>query len=116
LLTEARMQRRQTAIAAVETTLRLIDPNQKRAAIRPVVKRTKAPRFSTGEFTRTLMSLMRGAPGPMIVQDLVGAVAQAHGLDVSTWTAMRTLIANSRAAMSKPREGIIREEVGGVYQ
>jgi hypothetical protein len=29
---------------------------------------------------------------------------------------MKTLVANTRAALAKPREGVIRDMVGGVYQ
>jgi hypothetical protein len=37
-------------------------------------------------------------------------------LDVSTTKAMGTLAANTRAALSKPRDGIVRDEVGGIYR
>jgi uncharacterized protein YigA (DUF484 family) len=114
--TEARIQRLRTEIGAVDVTLRLFDPGQKPATIKPRVKRAKSSRFKAGEFSRSLLGLIREADRPLTVRDLAEAVAAAHGLDTSSPKAMRTLIANTRSAMSKPREGIVREDVGGVYQ
>ena len=113
---ESRVQRIQAEIAAVDTTLRLFDPNQRPATIRPVVKRSKPSRFRQGELTRTILGLLRESPTPMSVRELAAAIAVSHGLDVSTRAAMETLLNNVRAAISKRREGVAREEVDGVYR
>jgi hypothetical protein len=113
--TERRVAQLQASIAAVDATLILFDPEQRPATIKPVRKRSSPQRFRTGEFTRTLLGLIREASGPMTVRDLAAAVAAAHGLDTGK-VAMKTLVANTRAALAKPREGVIRDMVGGVYQ
>ena len=61
--TKTRVQRLQAEIAAVDTTLRLFDPEQRPDTIRPVVRRTKPGRFRTGEFTWTLLGLIREGQG-----------------------------------------------------
>jgi hypothetical protein len=50
------------------------------------------------------------------VPDLAHAVARAHRLYVSTKAAFNKLMANTRAFLSQPREGVVREAVDGVYR
>ena len=114
--TEARSQTLQSEIAAVDITLRLFDPSQKPATIKPRIKRTKAARFRPGEFSRSLLGIIREAREPMTVRELTHAVAQVHGLDVTSKEAFNKLMANTRETVSKPREGVVRETVDGVYR
>jgi hypothetical protein len=51
---EARVHRCQTEMGAVDVTLRLFDPDQRPATIKPVARRAKPPRFWTGEFSRSV--------------------------------------------------------------
>ena len=52
----------------------------------------------------------------MTVREIAEGVAQAHGLDMSSKAIMNKLGENVRAALFKPREGVVREEVDGVYR
>lgn len=113
--TEARSQTLQSEIAAVDITLRLFDPSQKPATIKPRIKRTKAARFRPGEFSPSLLGILRDAQGRMTVRELTHAVAQIHGLDVTSKDAFNKLMANTRETVSKPREDIARETVNGSY-
>ncbi len=100
----------------MDTTLRLVDPDQCLATIRPAVKPSKSARFQAGELTRTIPpKTAQESLAPITVRELAAGVAKAHGLGVSTKAAMEQLLNNVRTAVSKPRDGVIREEVGGTY-
>lgn len=113
---EALAARLQTEIAAVDITLRVFDPEQRPATIKARVKRRTPTRFRTGELTRTLLETLREASQPMTVREIARAVAAAQGLDVSTRKAMTTLVANTRAALSRPHHGLVREGAEGGYR
>lgn len=113
---EGRLAKLHAEIAAVDITLRVFDPEQKPATIRAKVKRKQSTRFRVGEMSRTLLSILRVAQQPLSIREMAAAVAAAHGIDVSTKKALGVLVANTRAVLSRPHEGVVREGVEGEYR
>jgi hypothetical protein len=107
LLAEKRLADLRTDMESVDRTLLLFDPTQKPATIKPRLKRQGQPRFRTGEMTRSILTILREAAGPLTVREIALLIAKQHGLACDTPAAMRPLVANVRSALAWPRDGVV---------
>jgi hypothetical protein len=81
--------------------------------LRPRVKRTAKQRvFRTGELTRITLSVLRKAERPMTVREIAAEVAAKCRLDMSTIPVANVGVANVRAALARPYEGLWAEKRG----
>ena len=94
-------------LASVDRTLRIFDPTVVPATIKPRLKRKHPPRFRAGEMTRSLLTVLRLASKPMTVREIAVQVGREHGLDMDDRKALDPMVANVRAALSRPRDGIV---------
>jgi hypothetical protein len=80
------IERLRGEIAALDTTIRIFDPSQVPARIRPVVKvkHRVIPKLRHGEFGRMVLTLLRGAADPLSVGEIVEQLAAVHSLDICT--------------------------------
>jgi hypothetical protein len=93
-------------------TIRLIDPTIAPKAIKPRVKSTAPQRFRTGELTRATLTVLRKADRPLSVREIAAEVATECHLDMSTIGAANVVVANVRAALARPLEGLMCEKRG----
>jgi hypothetical protein len=81
--------------------------------LRPRVKRTAKQRvFRTGELTRITLSVLRKAERPMTVREIAAEVAAKCRLDMSTIPVANVAVANVRAVLARPHEGLWAEKRG----
>jgi hypothetical protein len=110
---EKRLAQLQAEPAALDTTLRLFDPSAKPATIKPRVKRSaKHQVFKNGKPTRLTLSVLRKAERPMTVREIAAVTAAECGLDMGTIPAANVVIANVRAALTRPHEGLLAVKRG----
>jgi hypothetical protein len=109
---ENRVARLRADLASLDVTIRLFDPSITPTAIRPRVKRTAQQRFRMGELTRTTLSVLRKAGRPLTVREIADLVAAECHLDMSTIPAAKVVVANVRAALARPHEGLVCEKRG----
>ena len=94
-------------LASVDRTLRIFDPTVVPATIKPRLKRKHPPRFRSGEMTRSLLATLRQAGEPMTVREIAVQVGRELGLDMEDRKALDPMVSNVRAALSRPRDGIV---------
>lgn len=109
---EKRLQRLRADLDSLDATIRLFDPSIAPKAIKPRVKRSGKQQFRTGELTRTTLSVLRKADQPLNVREIAERVGTECGLDMSTIEAANVVIANVRAALARPHEGLMCEKRG----
>jgi hypothetical protein len=109
---EKRIARLRADLDSLDATIRLFDPSIAPKAIRPRVKRTAPQRFRTGELTRATLSALRKAERPLSVREIADVVAAECHMDMSTIPAANVVVANVRAALARPHEGLMCEKRG----
>ena len=112
LLAEREAARIRAALGSIDTTIRLFDPDAKPATIKPRVKRATSARFRPGEMTRAVWTVLRKAQEPLTVREIAERLAEAAGLDMGTTKAANLVVANVRAALARPHEGLSCEKNG----
>lgn len=109
---EKRLDRLRADLDSLDATIRLFDPTIAPKAIKPRVKRTSTQQFRSGELTRATLSVLRMADRPLSVREIAAEVAAECHLDMSTIAAANVVIANVRAALARPHEGLMAEKRG----
>ena len=109
---EKRLDRLRADLDSLDATIRLFDPTIAPKAIKPRVKRTAPQRFRTGELTRATLTVLRKADRPLSVREIAAEVATECHLDMSTIPAANIVVANVRAALARPHEGLMCEKRG----
>jgi hypothetical protein len=109
---EKRIARLHADLASLDATIRLFDPTIAPKAIKPRVKRTAPQRFRTGELTRATLTVLRKADRPLSVREIAAEVAAECHMDMTTIPASKVVIANVRAALARPHEGLMCEKRG----
>ena len=111
--TEKHLAGLRSALEALDLTIGLFDPSIAPKAIRPKLKRiAKDGQFKAGELTRTVLGVLRRANRPLTVREIAGEVAAICGLDMSTIAAANVVVANTRAALSRPHDGLMSKKEG----
>ena len=96
----------------IDNTIRLFDPNAKPELVKPRTKRRQSSRFGPGEMTRAVWTVLRKADAPLTVREIAERMAEATGLDMATTKAANQVVANVRAALARPHEGLSCEKNG----
>lgn len=107
---EKRLDQLRAELASLDATIRLFDPSIAPKATKPKVKRT----------TRRSYSGQASLPGrcwgqaekPLTVREVAERVSAERHLDMSTIEAANVVIANARAALARPHEGLLAEKRG----
>lgn len=100
-------------LESLDITIRLFDPSVAPKTIKPKQKRpSKAQLFRAGELTRTVLSILRQSEKPMTVREVASAVGTQCSLDMSTIAAANVVVANVRAALARPHDGLRCEKRG----
>lgn len=109
----ARSDEVERGIAALDGTLRLLDPDYRPAALKPVLQRKKSKLFPRGSFSRRLGEVLREAPGPMSARDMAPLVATAAKIPVLDDRILRTIAREiGRALRAMRRKGLVASERG----
>jgi|HubBroStandDraft_1064217.scaffolds.fasta_scaffold00843_5 predicted RNase H-like nuclease (RuvC/YqgF family) len=103
---EREISRLRTQIASLDATIRIFDPEQVPARIRPVikVKRRVVPTLRRGEFGRLVLAQLRVATEPLSVAEIVERLAASHGIDISTPKARLEIIKKARRCLADQRQ------------
>lgn len=110
---EKRVAQLRADLDSLDATIRLFDPSIKPKGIKPRVKRSaKHKVFRNGDLTRVTLSVLRKAEKPLTVRETADLVAAECRLDMSTIRAANVVIANVRAALARPHEGLMAEKLG----
>src|SRR5271155_2244193 len=112
LLAEREASRIRADLASLDSTTRLFDPDAKPATIKPRMKRKQSSRFGPGEMTRAVWTVLRKAEEPLTVREIAERMAEVTGLDMATTKAANQVVANVRAALARPHEGLSCEKNG----
>jgi hypothetical protein len=96
----------------LDNTLWLFDETIKPATIKPRTKRKQSSRFGPGEMTRAVWAVLRKSDEPLTVREIAERLAEGMGLDMSTTKAANQVVANVRAALARPHEGLSSEKNG----
>jgi hypothetical protein len=112
LAAERAVARIRTDLAGVDAVIRIFDPEAKPTTIKPRIKRGQSSRFRPGEMMRAVWTVLRKAEAPLTVREIAERVAEATGLDMSTTKAAGQVVANVRAALARPHEGLRCEKNG----
>jgi hypothetical protein len=99
-------------LEAIDGALRVFDPTIAPRSIRPKIKRKPPTHFRHGQFGRAVMDTIRRSNVPMTARAVAEQIARDFRLDVQTTETMNKLVSKVRAALSKPREGIVSERRG----
>jgi hypothetical protein len=106
------LERLHANLDSLDATIRLFDPTVAPKAIKPRVKRTGRSRFRSVELTRTTLSILQQADRPLSIRAIDAQVAAECHLDMSTIAAANVVVANVRAALARPHEGLMSESAG----
>jgi hypothetical protein len=74
-----RLERLRAAVASVDATLQLFDPDIDPAAIAPKRPYKRPEHFRQGNLSRTILDILRKAERPLGSQDVIGAIAGEMG-------------------------------------
>jgi hypothetical protein len=96
----------------LDNALCIFDPSAKPETIKPRTKRKQSSRFGPGEMTRAVWTVLRKSDAPMTVREIAERMAEATGLDIATTKAANQVVANVRAALARPHEGLRCEKNG----
>jgi hypothetical protein len=96
----------------LDNTLRLFDPDAKPETIKPRTKRQQPSRFGPGEMTRAVITVLRESEAPLTIREIAERLGEAMGLDMSTTKAASQVVANVRAALARPHDGLPGEKDG----
>src|SRR5580658_7137196 len=108
-LAERRVAQLHGDLTALDTTLRLFDPNMRPETIKPRLKRGRPASIPSGSFSRAVLDVLRQASGPLTAREIAVGVAGALGLDVGTPRTMQRAIGQVRNALARTREGVVGE-------
>lgn len=103
-------------IASLDATLRIFDPTQEPARIRPVVKLKNrvVPKLRHGEFGRLVLAELRGAEEPLSVGEIVERLAVARGIDIGAPAQRRVIAGKVRVYLSEQKpETVVKGSRGG---
>jgi hypothetical protein len=103
-------------IAALDTTIRIFDPSQAPARIRPVVKMRNrtVPRLKHGEFGSLVFTVLRDATEPLSIGEIAERLGAGHGIDIGTPAKRGAIVSKIRVHLSAQKPGAItKRERGG---
>jgi hypothetical protein len=103
-------------IAALDTALRIFDPSQVPARIRPVVKlrNRTVPRLKHGEFGRMVFAVLRDATEPLSIGEIAERLGSGHGIDITTPAKRQAIASKIRVHLHEQKPGTIAKgERGG---
>jgi hypothetical protein len=109
---EQRIGQLRADLESIDGALRVFDPSLAPQTIRPKLKRKAPPFFRHGQFSRSVLDLLRRAPTPMTTREIAQQIARDHRLDVATVPTMNRLVNKVRATLGRIREGIKSDQRG----
>lgn len=110
---QARSEEVERGIAALDGTLRLLDPDYRPAALKPALRRKKSKLFPRGSFSRRLGEVLRAAPGPMSAREMAPLVATAAKIPVLDDRVLRIIAREiGRALRAMRRKGLVCSRCG----
>ena len=109
---QARVSQIAQSLEHLDNTLRLFDPDAKPEKIKPRTERHQSCRFRPGEMTRAVWAVLRKSETALTVREIAERMAEATGLDMSTTKAAGQVVANVRAALARPHDGLQCEKNG----
>ena|SRR5665213_3249795 len=99
-------------LAAIDATIRVFDPSMAPSAIRPRMKRQPSTIFRHGQFSRSVLSVLRLAKAPMTVREIALQVATDHSLDADD-SAIDALTPKVRTVLVRQKERAVVSERHG---
>jgi hypothetical protein len=110
------IERLRGEIAALDTTIRIFDPSQVPARIRPIVKlrNRTVPGLKHGEFGCLVLTVLRHASEPLSIGEIAERLGVAHGIDITTPAKRGAIASKIRVHLSAQKPGVIAKgERGG---
>lgn len=105
--TEATLQRLLADIEHLDTAIRVFDRSYR--PVSPAV----SPLGTGGRITRTLLTILRKAPGPLTLRELTVTLMQTVGLDHKDRKRVKRLMEQSRTALARQlANGTVVKEMG----
>jgi hypothetical protein len=112
---EREIVRLRSEIASLDATLRIFDPGQVPARIRPVVKvnRRVLPNLRRGEFVRMVLAELRGAAAPLSVGEIVEGLVTARGIDIGTPARRQEIVKKVRRCLADQKQETVAKGMRG---
>ena len=98
------VERLERDLACLDRTIRIFDPSAAPDTIRPVTKRRypEERKFGHGEFTRSILTILRESPEPLSAKEIAMRLSEARGLDTGT-SALQAMIDRVRGMLARQK-------------
>lgn len=109
---ENRIAQLRADLEAIDGAIPVFDPSLAPQTIRPKIKRKPPAHFRHGQFTRTVLDLLRRASAPMKAGTIAEQIAQDYRLDAGTTEATNKLVSKVRNGLAN-HKGVLSSERNG---
>src|SRR5208337_2965831 len=111
---EQRLEQHRAALAHLDATMRLFDPDIRPEEIRPRQQRSRSSWFRPGECLRLIYDVLRDTPQPVTTRELAERIMQVKAIP-STDDRRRELIQKTICgSLARAKDTIERTETAGV--
>lgn len=110
---EERIDQLRSDLGHLDATLRIFDPEIVPRAIRPKTRRRATGSFRHGEFSRTVLDIVRRSGRPLSVREIVAEIAREGNVDITKKAKRNSLVTRVRSALARQKAGTVVKETRG---